>query len=453
MEQTLQALRTFFDTGKTRDLELRIRMLRALRAAIAARESELQEALFADLGKSSFEAYETEIAMVYREIDCAVKNLRQWAAPRRVPAPFFLRPASGHIYTEPLGVVLILSPWNYPFQLTLCPLVAAVAAGNCAAVKPSRYAMRTSVFIQDILSSVFPPEYVSVFQGGSEMNQALLACRFDHIFFTGSSAVGRVVMRAAAEHLTPVTLELGGKSPCIVDETCDLKTAARRIAWGKALNAGQTCVAPDYVLVHHTVKDRLVRELARSFSAFYGSDPLSNSEYPKIINEKHFNRLLGLMEGGHVLSGGRAERAKHKIEPTILDGVSLESPIMREEIFGPLLPILTYRTLNEAAGVIRSFDKPLALYLFTSERDTQAFFMNTVSFGGGCVGDTVMHLACDALPFGGVGGSGMGRYHGQAGFRTFSNEKSVLRNPSTPDIKLRYPPYRDKLTLLRKLMR
>jgi aldehyde dehydrogenase (NAD+) len=358
----------------------------------------------------------------------------------------------GTIYAEPYGVALIMSPWNYPFMLTLVPIAAAVAAGNCCVVKPSAYSPATSALIARMVSDVFEPGHVTVVEGGRQENEALLYEKYDYVFFTGSTTVGRTVMQAAARSLTPVTLELGGKSPCVVDETANLRLAARRIAWGKFVNAGQTCVAPDYVLVHVSVKDKFIAELKRAVVKMYGQSPYTNTDYPKIINEKHFLRLNNLMKGGQIVHGGGSSANTMQIEPTILDNVSWDAPVMGEEIFGPVLPVLTYGRPDEAVAKINERPKPLAFYLFTKNKDAERYFMKRVSFGGGCINDTVVHLSVPSMPFGGVGDSGMGSYHGKAGFDTFTHYKSVLSKSKLIDIPLRYPPYTDlAIRLLKKL--
>ncbi|MCL2885072.1 MAG: aldehyde dehydrogenase family protein, partial [Oscillospiraceae bacterium] len=353
---------------------------------------------------------------------------------------------------EPYGVVLLMSPWNYPFQLTVAPLVGALAAGNCAVVKPSAYSPATSAIIARMIRECFDEQYVAAVEGGRQENQALLHQKFDYIFFTGSVAVGKTVMAAAAENLTPVTLELGGKSPCLVDETADIKMAAKRIAWGKFLNAGQTCVAPDYVFVHSKVKAALLAELAKCVKMFYGDDPLVCEDYPKMINDKHFDRVMGLTQGEQIHIGGQSDKERLKIAPTVLDNVNFDSPVMGEEIFGPVLPVIAFDDLKEAVNEINRRPKPLALYVFTSNKQNENFVLNNVRFGGGCVNDTVVHLATSHMPFGGVGESGTGGYHGRASFDTFTHYKSILKKSRRIDLPLRYPPYKEGfLKLLKKM--
>ncbi len=443
----------FFRTGKTLSPAFRREQLGRLKAALIAREQELLMALKADLNKSPFEAFATELGMVHEELNAAIQNVERWAAPRRVPLSLLHFPASGHILPEPYGVALIMAPWNYPVQLTLNPLIAALAAGNCAVVKPSAYAPHVSAVLAYLLRGLYPEKYVAVVEGGREENTALLEQEFDTIFFTGSVEVGKVVMEAAARHLTPVTLELGGKSPVIVDRSANLRLAARRILWGKTVNSGQTCVAPDYVLADRQILDGLLKAMRIELKRLWGVSPLSNPDYPCIVNEKHFQRLLGLMRDEHAFLGGGFDSGTLRIEPTVLDSVTLDSPVMKEEIFGPLLPVLPYDTLDEAIGVVTGRPKPLALYLFTNDRAVEQRVLREVSFGGGCVNDTVMHLVSTRLPFGGVGASGMGRYHGKYGFDTFSHEKSIVRKSNCLDVPLRYPPYRGKLGLAKFLMK
>ena len=452
-KQLVNTQRHYFRTGETLPVAFRLRQLGHLKLMMKACERELLAALNADLGKSAFEAYATELGMVYEEINAAMRNLERWAAMRRVSLPLLQLPASGHIRPEPYGVALIISPWNYPVQLTLSPLVSAIAAGNCAVVKPSAYAPNVSRALARMLGRLFPRYYVSVVEGGRQENAALLEQKFDKIFFTGSVEVGKAVMTAAARHLTPVTLELGGKSPVIVDCTANLKIAARRILWGKTVNSGQTCVAPDYVLADRRIYDRLLREMRIELKRLWGISPLSNEEYPRIVNEKHFNRLLELMSGQHIFLGGGYDRSALRIEPTVLDRVSFESPVMREEIFGPILPVIPYESLDEAIAFIGFRPKPLALYLFASDKDAEKRIFQEVSFGGGCINDTLMHLVSTGLPFGGVGESGMGRYHGKYGFDAFSHEKSIVRKGFFPDLPLRYPPYRGKLWLAKRFLK
>lgn len=437
----VEAQRRFFCSGKTRGMEFRKRQLRRLGTALKLHEEELQMALKEDLNKPAFEAYGTEIGMVLSEIRLAIRKLPQWSRERSAAASVVNFPSSCQVLPEPYGVTLIIAPWNYPVLLALEPLVSAIAAGNCAVVKPSEEAPAVSAALGRLLKELFPSEYVAVAEGGIEVSQALLREPFDKIFFTGSPRVGKLVMEAAAKHLTPVCLELGGKSPCIVDETANLDLAARRIVWGKFLNSGQTCVAPDYLLVQESVKEQLLEKLACYIQKFYGLGIKQANQFTRIVNERQFNRLLGLLGCGEPVIGGGYSRRKLWIAPTVLDGVNWESPAMQEEIFGPILPVLTFSTLREAVSRIQEGPKPLAAYLFTSDRRREAYVLRRLPFGGGCVNDTVMHLASIHLPFGGVGNSGMGAYHGKAGFDEFSHRKSILKKSVRVDVPLRYPPY------------
>jgi aldehyde dehydrogenase (NAD+) len=442
--EILQNQRTFFSTSSTKALSLRIASLRKLEHWIRGRHEEILTVLKQDLNKPPFEAYATEVGVVLAELKLVLKKLKRWSSPKRVASNLINFPSSARIYPEPYGVTLVMSPWNYPFQLCVAPIISAVAAGNCAIVKPSEFAPATSALIAKMCKEVFDIGHVAAVEGGIDESQALLKERFDMIFFTGSTTVGKIVMQAAAQHLTPVILELGGKSPCIIDETANIKLAAKRIAWGKLVNAGQTCVAPDYILVHESVKQRLIEEMKVAIQAMYGTKPLENPAYPKIINEKHFHRLLKLLEGEKIVTGGNSNTTTLQIEPTLLEDVSWDARVMGEEIFGPIMPILTYSNFEEAIKMITSHPKPLAAYLFTSNKKTERSFLRNLSFGGGCINDTIMHLSVSQLPFGGVGESGMGNYRGKAGFETFSHYKSVLKKSTWIDIPMRYPPYSDR---------
>ncbi len=449
----MEAQRNYYATGETREVSFRMQQLQKLDKVIRKYEADILEALRKDLNKSEFEGYMTEVGMIYDELKFMKKHLALWMKPQRVRTPLTNYRSSSRIYAEPYGVVLILSPWNYPFMLAMAPLIGAISAGNCAIVKPSEYSRNVSALISEILKEAFEPSYITTVLGDREMGKSLLEERFDYIFFTGSVAVGRAVMEAASRHLTPVSLELGGKSPCIVDDTANLELAAKRIVWGKFLNAGQTCVAPDYLLVHAKVKDRLIGYMKEYIIQFYGEEPGTNTEFPKIINEKHFHRLLGLLEGNTVVIGGRSYPETHQIEPTILDGIGWNSTIMKEEIFGPILPVLEYNDLKEIVNVINQLPKPLALYYFTRDKERERYVLKNTSYGGGCINDTIVHLASSYLPFGGVGESGMGGYHGKASFDTFSHRKSVLKKSNHIDIPLRYPPYKNRIKFLKKVLK
>lgn len=448
---TLQ--KKFFNKGQTSELSFRIDQLQRLRSCIQAYEGEIFDALKEDLNKAPFESYATEIGLVLAEISYIVKSLADWVRPKKVKTPLTGFPGKSYVYSQPYGVTLIMSPWNYPFMLSLAPLIGAIAAGNCAVLKPSAYSARTSATLVKILRENFPENYIAVIEGGREANQALLQEKFDYIFFTGSIAVGKMVMHAAAEQLTPVTLELGGKSPCIVDEDANLDLAAKRIVWGKFLNAGQTCVAPDYLLAHRKIKENLIGKMCQTICEFYGKNPLKNPDLPKIINDKHFERLLSYLVTGKVCYGGTYDKEKRLIAPTFLEGVQWEDPAMQEEIFGPILPILEFESLEAAIHLVNARPKPLACYYFTQSKVKEKELIRRVPFGGGCINDTVIHVASSYLPFGGVGESGMGRYHGRASFDTFSHQKSLIKQSTKFDIFVRYPPYGGKLNLLKKFLK
>lgn len=444
-------MRTFFRNGSTQSVAWRKIQLKRLKDGIKEHEKQILDALFEDLGKTDFEGYATELGLVYAEIDKHLKHLDAWTGKKRVRNTLLSFPSKAYTISIPLGVVLIMSPWNYPFQLTVAPLVSAMAAGNCVIVKPSRYSSHTSKVLEALIAKLYQSHYVTVFQGGSEMNQELLSHRFDHIFFTGSPTVGRVVMEAAAKTLTPVTLELGGKSPALVEANSNIPLAARRIIWGKCLNAGQTCIAPDYVMVERSVASQLIEEMKQAITRMFGNDPLHSNDLPRIINERHFNRLISLFEEGTLAYGGQIDPKNLKIAPTLMTDVQKTGSLMSDEIFGPILPILTYESFEQAISYIQAREHPLALYLFSNDKDHQEHVVRTVSYGGGCINDTVMHLSNPHLPFGGVGSSGMGSYHAKQGFDTFSHRKSILESKTWLEIKLRYAPYRGKLALIKRL--
>ena len=441
IEQILTLQRRYFHTGATLPVGFRLSMLRKLRSALDRYEPELTAALAEDLGKSDFESFMCELGLVRTELTYLTRNLRRLAAERRVPTPLAQFAARSYEKPVPYGNVLIMSPWNYPVLLTLDPLAEAIAAGNTAVLKPSAYAPATSGVLRRLIADCFPPEYVAVVTGGRAENAALLDQKFDLVFFTGSQAVGREVLRRTAEHLTPAILELGGKSPCIVDETAKLDLAARRIVFGKLLNCGQTCVAPDYVLCHSSVKEPLMEALCREVRRQYGEAPLENPDYGHIINEKHFDRVCGLIDPAKVVLGGQARRETRQIAPTVLDGVTWEDPVMREEIFGPLLPVLTFERFEEIYDRLADRPKPLALYLFSEDKARVREVMGRCAFGGGCVNDVIIHLATDRMGFGGVGESGMGAYHGRTGFDAFSHTKSIVDKKTWLDLPMRYQPY------------
>ena len=441
IQSLVNAQRAHFQTGATLPLSARRAALKRLREAIRAREGDIAAALCADLNKSLTESWMCEVGLTLSELSFVEKRLARWIADRDHLTPLAQFPARSFTVQEPYGVVLIMSPWNYPFLLTMEPLIGAIAAGNCCVVKPSAYSPAASAVIRDILADCFPPELVAVVEGGREANQALLDQKFDYIFFTGGVEVGKEVMAKAARHLTPVTLELGGKSPCVVDATARLDLAARRIVFGKLLNCGQTCVAPDYLLIDRRVKDRFLAHLRKEIALQYGANPLDNRGYVRMVNRKHFNRVMGLIAPEKVVFGGRGDPDTLKIQPTVLDNVSPDDPVMREEIFGPVLPVLPFENIREALDFVNARPRPLALYLFSRDHRVQRLFLRRASFGGGCVNDTVIHLATSRLPFGGVGNSGMGSYHGRDSFETFSHRKSVVQKSTLLDLPVRYAPY------------
>ena len=443
--------KAYLKTGYSLGFDFRVYELKKLKNAVKTYESRLLEALELDLGKSEFEAYETEIGIVYSEIDYALDHVHAWMKPRKKRTPISLFPAKSTVYPMPKGVVLIMSPWNYPVLLTLSPLIAAMSAGNCAVVKPSRYSENVSRVLCEMIGKFFKDKYIACVEGGRDVNTELLKIPFDHIFFTGSKKVGKVVMKAAADLLTPVTLELGGKSPCIVDDSFDADLAAKRIIWGKCVNAGQTCVAPDYLIIHSSKKAEFLKAAEKYISEFFGENPLSSRDLGHIINLKHFERLTGLMDGEKVLLGGRYDRGSLKIEPTLIDADE-GSKFMDDEIFGPVLPVISYDSPDQIYTLIAEHPNPLALYLFTMRRSTEKEFISFINFGGGCINDTVMHLANENIPFGGIRDSGIGSYHGKAGFDTFTHYRSVVRRGKT-DVKVKYPPYGDKVSILRKIMK
>lgn len=454
IETLVKKQRAFYHQHQSKEVAYRKAALRSLRDQIRQSEDEICEALFLDLHKSPSEAYMTEIGMVLSELTYQLRHIDAWAAPKKKRTPLAQFYAKSYQVTQPYGVVLIMAPWNYPFQLSMEPLIGALAAGNTAIVKPSAYAPHTSAIIAKIIRACFPEDYVAVVEGGRRENTALLEQRFDYIFFTGGVNVGRQVMEKASRYLTPVTLELGGKSPCIVAKDADIKLAAKRIAFGKFLNAGQTCVAPDYVLVHRDVKNELLCYLKEMITSFFGEQPLAHPSYPRIINEKHFDRLLGLLDPTRVSTGGASRRETLQIEPTILYDIEVEDAIMQEEIFGPLLPVIAFDEIEDVLDYINSKEHPLALYLFTKSQKLQARVVKECSFGGGCINDTIIHLATSDMGFGGVGQSGMGSYHGYDSFMTFSHKKSIVKKATWIDLPFRYQPYsKTKDKIIRMFMK
>ena len=438
----LEKQRRYFAEGATIPVKFRKEMLKKLYRAVKSNEEEICNALTKDLGKSDFEGFMCEVGLVLGEISYMIKHVRRFAANHYVTTPLAQFAARSYKKPSPYGNVLIMSPWNYPFLLTVSPLANAIAAGNTAVVKPSAYSPATSELVEKLISDIFPEEYIAVITGGRQENAELLKQKFDFVFFTGSGNVGREVLRHTAETLTPAVLELGGKSPCIVDSSAKIKLAAKRIVFGKYLNCGQTCVAPDYILCDSAVKDSLIAEICSQIKKQYGEKPLENPDYGKIINEKHFDRILGLADGDKIVAGGESDRATLKIAPTVMDNISRDDAIMQEEIFGPVLPVLTYDSFDEVVPMLRAKDKPLALYIFSEDKDHIREITDKCSYGGGCINDTVIHLATSEMGFGGVGESGMGSYHGKDGFDAFSHTKSIVDKKNWMDLPMRYQPYK-----------
>lgn len=433
--------REFFKTGATLSIETRILYLEKLKNEIKKNEKRIEDALAKDLGKSKLEGYMCEVGLALSELDFMRKHIRSYTKEKTVFTPLAQFAARSYKKPGPYGVTLIMSPWNYPFLLTIDPIIDAIAAGNTAVVKPSAYSPATSQIMKEIIEQVFPEEYVTIILGGREENNFLLDEKFDYIFFTGSKTVGKLVLEKASRHLTPVTLELGGKSPCIVDSSAKLKLAARRIVFGKYINCGQTCVAPDYVLCHQSVKKEFIAYLKEEIRKQYGTEPLKNESYGKIVNKKHFERVFRLINQKKVAAGGKADEDSLRIEPTILENVTFEDAVMKEEIFGPILPILTYDKIEEVIDIVNSNEKPLALYIFSENKALIKKVTSECIFGGGCVNDVIIHLATSYMGFGGVGESGMGSYHGKAGFDTFSHYKSIVDKKTFIDLPMRYQPY------------
>ena len=453
MSTMIEKQKEFFTSGKTLPLEFRINQLKRLKDSIERNEKIILEALYKDLRKSEIEAYNSEVLVVTTEADYVLKRISKWTRPRKVRTPLMHLPAKSLIYPEPAGVVLILAPWNYPFQLTFAPLIGAIAAGNCAVLKPSEYAPHTSAAIAEIIRNGFEEHYITVTEGGVEVSKALLQEKFDHIFFTGSTTVGKLVMRAASQHLTPVTLELGGKSPCIVWKDANIEVTSRRILWGKFMNAGQTCVAPDFLLVHKDIRKGLIEALINGIGKFYGPSPRQSKDYARIINENHFERLIKYLEDGTVLFGGEHDKKDLYISPTLLSNVEQSSLVMQDEIFGPILPIIEFETMEDVIDRIRSKPKPLSLYLFTDDKSVQEAILRNISSGGVCVNDTVSHIVGSDLPFGGVGASGFGSYHGKASFDSFTHYKSVLKRSFSFDARMKYPPYQVELKKIKRILK
>ncbi len=450
----VQKQRDYFKTHETLSYEFRKKQLKKLRVALLSYQERIENALKEDLGKNQHESYMTEVGFVLKELSYNEKHLKKFMRPKKVKSPLTDFPSTSYRYSDPYGAVLIISPWNYPVNLTIGPLIGAISAGNTAIIKPSEFSLKTSQVLEEMITETFDEKYVKVIQGGVETNQALLDEKFNYIFFTGSTNVGKIVMEKASKHLTPISLELGGKSPVIVDKTANIEVAAKRIAFGKYLNSGQTCIAPDYLYIHTDVKDHFVKEIQKVIIEFFGENPLESEHYGSIINEKHFRRLTSYLDDGNSILGGETDEESLKISPTLLDSVELNSIVMNEEIFGPILPIIEYNSIDEVIDFIQSRPSPLALYLFTEDKKIESRVITECQFGGGCINDTVVHIASEYLPFGGVGESGMGSYHGEKTFQTFTHYKSILKKRTWFDLPIRYAPYtKQKSNLIKKFLK
>ncbi len=437
----LESQRAFFATNETKNVDFRLKQLRKLKEVVLENQDRIQEALWEDLHKSPEEAYLTEISIVLSEIDNHIKHLKKWSKPKRVSTPIYLIPSSSKLLYEPLGVSLIVSPWNYPFQLLINPLIGSISAGCCSILKPSPETPNIAKLMEEMIAITFPSNYITLVQGGKETNIELFRQRFDLIFFTGSPKVGKVVMKAAAEHLTPVVLELGGKSPCIVDKDANIDLAAKRIVFGKLINAGQTCIAPDYLFAHHSIKDELLNKIVAHIKNMYGEDVKKSRFYPRIVNDVAMQRLAGLLNEGSIYSGGEIDLSERYIAPTIIENVQPEYEIMQREIFGPILPVMTFKDIDEPLTYVSKHEKPLAFYYFGKNKNARDVLRYSSS-GGACINDTIMHVANHHLPFGGAGNSGMGRYHGHKSFLAFSNQRSIVNTPTWIDVPFKYVPFK-----------
>ena len=449
----LETQKTFFKTQKTKDVSYRITLLKQLKFEVLSREQDIYDALKKDFNKSEFESLISEIGIVISEIDLVLKNLRKWAKPKRIRPSMLTFPSTDYIYKEPYGTILIIAPWNYPFLLSIEPLIMAIAAGNTVVIKPSELAAHTSKLVTDIVNTVFNKEHAISIQGGIPVATELLDQNWDYIFFTGSVPVGKIVAQAAAKHLTPVTLELGGKSPCIIDETNNLNLVAKRLVWGKFINAGQTCISPDYLIVKSNIKSKLIEALKLEIIKAYGENPQESPDFPRIINKKNLIRLASMLNNVDVVFGGHFDEEDCYFSPTLIDNPNLDSEVMRDEIFGPILPIISYDTNEDIARIINNYEKPLALYVFSNRRSFANNILNTFSFGGGVINDTLVHFGNQRLPFGGVGASGIGVHHGKHGFDTFSHQKPIVKRRNWIDIPMRYAPYSGKLKKLKTLFK
>lgn len=451
--ELLDYQRQFFKTNKTRDIAYLKNLLKTLKQEVLANEEAIYKALEKDFRKSRFETYLSEIGIVLAELDLAIKHIHIWSKPKRVMPSILNFPSSDYIYSEPYGAVLIIGPWNYPFQLALAPMIAAITAGNTAIIKPSELTPHTSKLVEDIITKVFQKEHVAIIQGGVPETTELLAQKWDYIFFTGSVPVGKIVAKAAAEHMTPVTLELGGKNPCIIDDTVNLKLTARRLVWGKFLNAGQTCIAPDYLLVKPEIKADLIQQLIIEIEKAYTNNPQDSLDYPRIINSKNLDRLTRMLQDVKIAYGGQYDTNDHYLAPTLIDQPALDSEVMKDEIFGPILPILSYTSEDDLKRIIDSYEKPLAFYVFSNNNSYAKQLMSKFSFGGATINDSMIHFLNHRLPFGGVGDSGIGAYHGRIGYETFSHQKAVVKKGNWLDIPMRYAPYKGKMKQLKTMLK
>ena len=452
MQNRLQQMRQYFNSQRTKDVSFRIQSLQTLYKQIKLHEQDIIQALHEDLHKSPFEAFSTEIGLVLKEIKHHIKHVKQWQRPEKKLTPFLFFPSKSNIFKEPYGLALIIAPWNYPFQLLFSPLVGAISAGNCVVLKTSPSAPATAKVMDSIISACFSPDYVSIFHGNREMNQLLLSQRFDYIFYTGSPAVGKVVMKAAAEHLTPITLELGGKSPCIVDKNADIRTAARRIMWGKTINAGQTCIAPDYLFVHKSIKNTFITALQEAVHMMFGDNPQAAPDYPRIVSPTAMQRLIGYIDKGNIVFGGRYDLADKYIEPTVVDNLTADAGLLSEEIFGPIFPLMTFDDIQEVITYINEREKPLALYFFSKDKQAVHKILGQTSSGSVCINDTIIYVANHRLPFGGVGNSGMGAYHGKYSFDTFTHKKATVVSSFSVDFPIKYPPYKGKFEKFKRFL-
>lgn len=451
INKILQSQSAFFQTQQTKDVSFRKKTLKRLREEIIKREDAICDALYADFKKPKFETLAAETQFVLAELNYTLKKIDDWATPERVSASWMNWPSADYIYKEPYGAVLIIAPWNYPFQLAIAPLIGAIAAGNTAVVKPSEITPHTAALISEIIKAVFDPAHVAVVEGGVEVSQQLLAEKWDYIFFTGSTSVGKIVYQSAAKHLTPVTLELGGKNPCIVDQTATIASAAKRIVWGKFLNAGQTCIASDYILVHESVKDQLVKALKDNITKCYGENIEASPDFSRTVSQKHYNGLKDMLQGEEIIFGGQTNDDDHYLSPTLVNEPKMDSKLMEGEIFGPILPIISYKTEADIHNYIMNYEKPLATYVFSTDKQFQEKIINTYSFGGGAINDTVIQITNKQLPFGGVGHSGIGAYHGKKSFDIFSHHKAIIKKVNWLEAPLRYPPYNMPMNLVKKI--